>query len=116
MKKFWIGLMGMTAMLIVVPETMAGPPKGHHGEHNEGLALAAGIVHLVKEIITPPRPVVVAPQPAPVVVAPQPAPVVVAPPARPVVIVPHGRPHGPNPPVHAPHGGGHKGPGRRHGR
>ena len=116
MKKFWIGLMGMTAMLIVVPETMAGPPKGHHGEHNEGLALAAGIVHLVKEIITPPRPVVVAPQPAPVVVAPQPAPIVMAPPARPVVIVPHGRPHGPKPPVHAPHGGGHKGPGRRHGR
>ena len=116
MKKLCIGLIGAAAMLAVIPETMARPHHGHH--HNDGLALAAGIVNLVRTVVAP-APVVVAPPPQPVVVAP--APVVVAPPPPPVVVAPapvvvtrpapivvtpprHHRPVHPRP---APHRGGH---------
>ena len=90
MKKFVIGFLGAAIVLAATPEAAAG----HHGKHhNEGLHLAAGIVNLVKAVLTPapavvvaqtPQPVVVAPPAAPVVVAPQ--PVVVAPPPPPVVV------------------------------
>ena len=120
MKKFGIALLGATAVLLTIPEVQARPPhhKGRHHDKNDGLALAAGIVHLVKEVVAP-TPVVVAPPPTPVVVAPPPAPVVVAPPA-PVVVVPPRRYHHPAPPPrhhrpappprqHRPHGGPHGG-------
>ena len=65
-----ITLLGAAAMLIAVPETMAG----HHGHHrdkgNDGLRLAAGIVNLVKEIIAP-TPNVVYTAPATLVVPPR---------------------------------------------
>ncbi len=65
MKKMVIGMIGMAAILVAVPETMAG--NGHRDRGgNEGLRLAAGIVHLVKEVIAP-TPVVVTPAPVPVV-------------------------------------------------
>ena len=88
--------------LAVVPETMAAPHghKGHKGHRdNDGLRLAAGIVHLVKSVIAP-APVVVAPPPPPVVTAP--APVVVAPPPPPVVVVPPRRPVVVTPPRYIP--------------
>lgn len=70
MKKLWIGLIAAALMLAMVPETMAG----HHGHRrekgNDGLRLAAGIVHLVKEIIAP-APTVIVPQ-APAIVPPRP--------------------------------------------
>ena len=86
MKKVWIGMIGAAAMLAFVPETMARP---HHGHDNDGLALAAGIVNLVKSVIAPAPKVVVAPAPAPVVVTPPPppAPVVVTPPPPPAPVV-----------------------------
>ena len=62
MKKVWIGMIGAAAIFAAIPETMAHP-GGHH--KNDGLALAAGIVNLVKAVVAP-TPVVVAP--APVVV------------------------------------------------
>ena len=78
MKKMIIATLGAAMMLAVVPETMAAP-HGHKGHRdNDGLRLAAGIVHLVKSVIAP----------APVVVAPPPPPVVVVPPRRPVVVTP----------------------------
>ena len=81
MKKMMIGLVGMAAIFAAVPETMAG----NHSGGNDGLRLAAGIVHLVKEVLAPAPAVVAAP--APIVVAPPPRPVVVTPP-RPVVVTP----------------------------
>ena len=67
MKKLWIGLIAAALMLAMVPETMAG----HHGHRrekgNDGLRLAAGIVHLVREVIAPTPQVVC---PAPAVIAP----------------------------------------------
>ena len=133
MKKLCIGLIGAAAMLAVIPETMARPHHGHH--HNDGLALAAGIVNLVRTVVAP-APVVVAPPPQPVVVAPAPvvvtppppppvvvapAPVVVTPPPPPVVVAPAPvvvtrpapivvtppRHHHPVHPRPAPHRGGH---------
>ena len=86
-----IGLLGTAVLFVNVPETMA---KGHH-HHNDGLHLAAGIVNLVKAVITPPAPVVVVPPPAP-------RPVVVTPPPRPVH---HNRPA---PPPARPRGGHHR--------
>ena len=84
MKKMMIGLVGMAAIFAAVPETMAG----NHCGGNDGLRLAAGIVHLVKEVLAPAPAVVAAP--APVVVAPPPRPVVVTPP-RPVIAKPQPR-------------------------
>ena len=81
MKKMMIGLVGMAAIFAAVPETMAG----NHCGGNDGLRLAAGIVHLVKEVLAPTPAVVTTP--TPIVVAP-PAPVVVTPPVRPVVVTP----------------------------
>ena len=102
MKKLTMGLFAAAAMLIAVPEAMAG----HHGKCNDGLRLAAGIVNLAKEIAEPamqvvyaPPPVVVAPPP-PVVVAPPP-PVVYHKPEPPKVYRPQHRPakpHKPQPP------------------
>lgn len=87
-------LLGAAAMLFAVPETMAD----HHGHRpqkgNDGLKLAAGIVHLVKEAITPAPRVIYAPPPAQVVVAPHPVRVVAPPPVRVVT---------PPPPKPAPH-------------
>ena len=70
MKKLLIGLAGAAVMFTAIPEAAAGPHhhRGHHHRGNDGLRLAAGIVHLVKEVVAP-APVVVAP--APVVVAPR---------------------------------------------
>ena len=96
MKKLCIGLIGAAAMLAVVPETMARP---HHGHHNDGLALAAGIVNLVKAVIAP-TPVVVAPPPPPAPVVVAPAPVVVTPPPP--------RHHRPAPPRGGHGRGGHR--------
>lgn len=59
----------------------------HRPHHNEGLALANGIVDLVCRVVAP-APVVVTPAPAPVVVTPAPAPVVVTPAPAPVVVTP----------------------------
>ena len=102
-----IATLGAAMMLAVVPETMAAP-HGHKGHRdNDGLRLAAGIVHLVKSVFAP-APVVVAPPPppvvtapAPIVVAPPPPPVVVTPPP-PVVVVPPRRPVVVVPPRHTP--------------
>ena len=99
-----IAFVGMAAMLVAVPETMAAPHGGKHHKGNDGLRLAAGIVHLVKEVINP-APVVIAP-PRPVVVTP-PRPVIVTPP-RPVIVKPEPkrhtplRQHKPAPPRKAP--------------
>ena len=62
MKKMMIVLVGMTAMLAVVPETMAGH---HKDKGNDGLRLAAGIVNLVKYALTPTPQVVYQPAPPP---------------------------------------------------
>ncbi len=70
MKKLTVGLLGMAAMLVVVPETMAAPHGGRHGRGNEGLRLAAGIVHLVKDVIAP-RPAVIVPHRPAVIVPPR---------------------------------------------
>ena len=70
MKKLTVGLLGMAAMLVVVPETMAAPHGGRHGKGNEGLRLAAGIVHLVKEAITPAPQRVIVQRPRPAVIVP----------------------------------------------
>ena len=134
-------VMMVAAAMITGTAVFAGPHHGrHHHKGNDGLALAAGIVHLVKEVIAPtpvvvaPAPAVVAPAPAvvapaPVVVAPAPAvvapaPVVVAP--APVVVAPPPRHYyrpappprhnyrpapPPRRPAPAPHRGGR--PGRR---
>ena len=83
MKKMMIAFVGMAAMLVAVPETMAAPHGDKHHKGNDGLRLAAGIVHLVKEVINP----------APVVIAP-PRPVVVTPP-RPVIVKPEPKRHTP---------------------
>ena len=86
MRKLFLGILAVTAFLLVVPEAAARPKhKRHKHGGNDGLALAAGIIHLVKEVVAP-TPVVVAPPPQPVVVTPP--PVVVAPPPRPVVVTP----------------------------
>ena len=131
MKKLIIGTLGAAVMLFAIPETMAGHHRHHH---NDGLHLAAGIVHLVKAVVAPTPPVVVQPAPvvapapvvvqqpvvapAPVVVQPQvvaPAPVVVAPAPvvlqQPVVVQTAPRYyHRPAPPPrhHRPHRGGHR--------
>ncbi|MBE6355823.1 MAG: hypothetical protein E7058_01765, partial [Lentisphaerae bacterium] len=73
-------VMMVAAAAFMGTAVFAGPHHRHH-KRNEGLALAAGIVHLVKEVVAP-TPVVVTPPPA--VVAP--APVVVTPP--PAVVAP----------------------------
>ena len=73
MKKLTVGLLGMAAMLIAVPETMAAPHGGRHERGNEGLKLAAGIVHLVKDVLAPAPQVVVPPPPPQVIVPPRPA-------------------------------------------
>ena len=65
MKKMMIVLVGATAMLAVVPETMAGH---HKDKGNDGLRLAAGIVNLVKQAIAPAPQVVYQPAPPPPVV------------------------------------------------
>ena len=77
MKKMMIGLVGMATVMFAAPETMAAPHGHKHDRGNDGLRLAAGIVHLVKEVVAP-TPVVIAPPPAvvtprPIVVAPPPA-------------------------------------------
>ena len=116
-------VMMVAAAMITGTAVFAGPHHGrHHHKRNDGLALAAGIVHLVKEVVAP-TPVVVAPAPAVVAPAPAvvaPAPVVVAPPPPPVVVAPpvvvppprhHYRPAPPRRPAPAPYRGGR--PGRR---
>ena len=50
MKRIMIGLLAGGAVLFVVPEAMARP---HHHRDNDGLRLAAGIVNLVKTVVTP---------------------------------------------------------------
>ena len=95
----------MTVAVICIGTGAFAAPHHHH---NEGLALANGIVDLVCRVIRP-APVVVT-QPAPVVV--QPAPVVVTPPAPVVVTQPapvvvtrpvyYTRPAPPPPPRHHP--------------
>ena len=92
MKKATLSVLTSFCVLACLMPTEA-QAKEHRHKHNDGLRLAAGIVHLVgngiraltgqpKTVVVAPAPVVVAP--APVVVAPP--PVVVAPP--PVVVVP----------------------------
>ena len=89
MKKMMIGLVGMATVMFAAPETMAAPHGHKHDRGNDGLRLAAGIVHLVKEVVAPtpavvtPRPIVVAPPPA--VVTPRP---IVVTPRRPAVKAP----------------------------
>ena len=78
-----IAFVGMAAMLVAVPETMAAPHGGKPHKGNDGLRLAAGIVHLVQQAVNP----------APVVLAP-PRPVVVTPP-RPVIVKPEPKRHTP---------------------
>ena len=93
MKKMMITLLAAAAMLIAVPETMAG----HHGHQrdkgNNGLKIAAGIVNLVKNIVAP----------APQVVYTPPAAIVPPPPPRheyrrPAPPKPHHKPAKPNKP------------------
>ena len=67
MKKLMIALIGTAAMLLTVPETFAGNHRHHRKADNDGLRLAAGIVHLVREVIAPTPQVVC---PAPAVIAP----------------------------------------------
>ena len=111
MKKMTIGLLAAAAMMLTVPEAVAGHHGKHHEKGNDGLRLAAGIVNLVKEIITPAPQVVYAPQPA--VIAPPPPPPVHRKPVyrkpvyrKPEPPRPHhapAKPHKPQPPR-----GGHK--------
>ena len=111
---------GKLKVLFAVTITCVGTCAFAHHHHNEGLALANGIVDLVCRVVAP-APVVVAPAPAPVVVAPPPpapAPVVVAPAPVPVVVAPppvyYHRPTPPPPPrqYHRPapprHNRGHR--------
>jgi hypothetical protein len=93
MKKMMIAVVGMAAMLVAVPETMAAPHGGRHHRGNDGLRLAAGIVNLVQQVINP-APVVIAP-PRPVVIAP-PRPIIV--PQRPVKHASPRKAHKPQPP------------------
>ena len=115
MKKKIMILLGAAAMLFAVPETMAG----HHGHRpdkgNDGLKLAAGIVHLVKEAITPAPRVIYAPPER--VAAPPPARVIAPPPVRVVAPPPKPAYHRPAPVVrrqqepkrnHPPRHGGHR--------
>ncbi len=78
MKTWSLGLLGALGIVILgTPEAAAGP----HGGPNDGLALAAGIVHLVRDVVTPPAPVVVVqPRPQPMAVV-----VTTTPPVREVV-------------------------------
>ena len=77
---------GKLKVLLAVTVTCVGTCVfAHRPHHNEGLALANGIVDLVCRVVAP-APVVVTPAPAPVVVTPAPAPVVVTP--APVVVTP----------------------------
>ena len=103
MKKMTIGLLAAAAMMLTVPEAMAGHHGKHHEKGNDGLKLAAGIVNLVKEIIAPAPQVVYAPQPA--VIAPPPPPPVYRKPAPPKPHKQHkpAKPAKPQPPR-----GGHK--------
>ena len=107
MKKLMFGVLGAAVMMLTVPEAMAKPHDHHrapHHDHNEGLALAAGIVNLVKDVLVP-TPVVVAPVPAaPVIVTHYPLevpkPVIIqhhTPPPRPVVVHHNNKP--PRPPA-----------------
>ena len=111
------------AVFCIGTAVFAAPPRHHrHHKHNEGLALANGIVDLVLKVVAPqptvvvapppavvaPAPAVVTPAPAPVVVTPAPvvapAPVVVAP--APVVVAPPPPPvyyHRPAPAPRPPH-------------
>ncbi|MDD3885647.1 MAG: hypothetical protein PHI35_02110 [Victivallaceae bacterium] len=87
MKVTWKLLAGIAVgTLVLSTPVMAGPGPHGGGEHHHdsGLDLAAGIVRIVGDVLTPRRTVVVAPAPAPVYVAP--APVVAPPP--PVVVMP----------------------------
>lgn len=104
MKKYCLIALSAAFMLSLIPTLEASPHR--HSKRNrrqdDGLALAAGIVHLVRSVIAPPtvvvtpRPVVVVPPSPTVVVTPR--PVVVVPP-RPVVIHPPRRvPQRPLPP------------------
>ena len=96
---------GKLKVLLAVTITCVGTCAfARHHHHNEGLALANGIVDLVCRVIAP-APVVVTPAPAPVVVTPPPpapAPVVVTPAPAPVVVAPapvyYRRPVPPPPP------------------
>ena len=107
MKKMTIGLLAVAAMMLTVPEAVAGHHGKHHEKGNDGLRLAAGIVNLVKEIITPAPQVVYAPQPAVIAPPPPPPPVHRKPVYRkPEPPRPHhapAKPHKPQPPR-----GGHK--------
>ena len=107
----------LVAAVVCVGTCAFAGHHGHHGRHyhNDGLALANGIVDLVCRVIAP-TPVVVTPAPAVVAPVPvvAPAPVVVAP--APVYYT---RPVPPPPPRHyhrpAPAPRGHRG-GRGHRR
>ena len=80
MKKYCLIALSAAFMLSLIPTLEASPHR--HSKRNrrqdDGLALAAGIVHLVRSVIAPPTVVVT---PRPVVVVP-PRPVVIHPPRR----------------------------------
>ena len=94
MKKYCLIALSAALMLSLIPTLEASPHRHskHNHRHDDGLALAAGIVHLVRSVIAPPpvvitpRPAVVVPPPPPVVITPRPA--VVVPPPPPVVVTP----------------------------
>lgn len=94
-------IMMATAVICVGTCAFANPHGGHmqKHEHNEGLALAAGIVNLVCKVLRP-EPVIVAPPPPvqPTVIYQE---RVIAPP-RPIIIE-HHRPTPPPPPPKRPH-------------
>ncbi len=60
-------IMMLAAVMFIGTAAFAGP-RGGHRHHRDGLDLAAGIVHLVMQVVNPQPQVVVAP--APVVVTP----------------------------------------------
>lgn len=68
-------IMMLAAVMFIGTAAFAGP-RGGHRHHRDGLDLAAGIVHLVMQVVNPQPQVVVTPPP--VVVTPR--PVVVTPP------------------------------------
>ena len=101
---------GKLKVLLAVTVTCVGTCVfAHRPHHNEGLALANGIVDLVCRVVAP-APVVVTPAPAPVVVTP--APVVVTPAPvyykRAVPPPPPRRYHHPAPAPRRGHRGGHR--------
>ena len=133
----WILTAGMAVALFGANAYAAGPKPHHHGhDRNDGLALAAGIVNLVKTVLTPPVTVVqtvpqrtvtyvepapvrtvtyVEPAPVRTVTYVDPEPVVVV--TRPAVVCRETPPPPPPPPHHpaghGPRNGHHRGDHRR---